>query len=112
MKAMDYSNHKQLTKVAEQLLRKDVTEKMRDCSRLLTLAACYVLHEKLGFGEKRLRVFVSEFKPTLEGLLDRYEMNMGEDGEWLLRKKLTNDNIPIDDIVGDGMVNFKYTITK
>lgn len=54
----------------------------------------WILHEQLGFGEKRLRKFYDNFHVELKALTDRYEM----DGEevYLCQKKLKDIGIDID----------------
>lgn len=54
----------------------------------------WVLHEKFGFGEKRLRAFYDSFKPLLQNLVDKYHLD-SEDELWLCTYKL-KDELGID----------------
>lgn len=55
----------------------------------------WVLHEQLGFGEKRLRRFHDGFTPEVEALLKRYEMDDSDDA-WLCTRKLKDMGIDIE----------------
>lgn len=54
----------------------------------------WVLHERFGFGEKRLRKFFDSYAAELNALEKRYEMG-DEDMAWLCRYKLKEYGIDI-----------------
>lgn len=54
------------------------------------------LHEKLGFGVKRLREFYVGFNQAFEGMIQHYEM--GElDGSWLCTEKLKTIGVDLEE---------------
>lgn len=54
----------------------------------------WLLHEKFGFGKKRLRAFYDSFSTELDALVKRYEMG-DEDKAWLCSRKLRDYGIDI-----------------
>lgn len=54
------------------------------------------LHEQLGFGKKRLKRFYENFKPAFKAMLDRYELEEG-DQVWLATHKLKELGIDISE---------------
>lgn len=54
----------------------------------------WLLHEKLGFGKKRLKAFYDCFSMETDALLNRYEMG-DEDKAWLCTYKLKQYGIDI-----------------
>lgn len=54
----------------------------------------WLLHEKFGFGKKRLRAFYDSFSTELDALVKRYEMG-DEDKAWLCAYKLKQYGIDI-----------------
>lgn len=54
----------------------------------------WVLHERFGFGKKRLRRFFESYAAELDALEKRYEMG-NEDMAWLCRHKLERYGIDI-----------------
>lgn len=56
----------------------------------------WLLHEKFGFGEKRLRAFYDYFSIELDALVKRYEMG-DEDKAWLCSRKLKDYGIDISE---------------
>lgn len=55
----------------------------------------WLLHEKFGFGMKRLRRFYDLFRSEFTALYERYEMK-AEDGVWLCTYKLKNYGLDIE----------------
>lgn len=55
----------------------------------------WVLHEQLGFGEKRLKRFHDGFDAEVKALLERYQMD-AEDDVWLCTRKLKEAGIDIE----------------
>lgn len=56
----------------------------------------WVLHERFGFGSKRLREFYEDFDKEIKRLLSRYEMEES-DRVWLCTKKLKDLGIDLDE---------------
>lgn len=56
----------------------------------------WLLHEKFGFGKKRLRAFYDSFSTELDALVKRYEMG-DEDKAWLCSRKLRDYGIDISE---------------
>lgn len=56
----------------------------------------WLLHEKFGFGKKRLRAFYDYFSTELDALVKRYEMG-DEDKAWLCSRKLRDYGIDISE---------------
>lgn len=54
----------------------------------------WVLHEQLGWGEKRLRRFYDNFAGEIDALVQRYQMDE-EDKIWLCTQKLKDYGIDI-----------------
>lgn len=55
----------------------------------------WLLHEKFGFGMKRLRRFYDLFRTEFDALVKRYEMEK-EDGVWLCTYKLKQYGLDIE----------------
>lgn len=55
----------------------------------------WVLHEQLGWGEKRLRRFYDNFADEIDALVQRYQMDE-EDKVWLCTQKLKDYGIDIE----------------
>lgn len=54
----------------------------------------WILHEKFGFGKKRLRAFYDYFSTELDALVKWYEMG-DEDKVWLCTRKLKEYGVDI-----------------
>lgn len=52
------------------------------------------LHEEFGFGEGRLRRFFDRYDETVEGLIQRYELDE-DDGAWIATQKLKEMGIDV-----------------
>lgn len=55
----------------------------------------YQLHNRLGFGEKRLKEFYDSFDTDLEALINHYELGEA-DTAWLTTKKLKDRGFDIE----------------
>ena len=78
-------------------------EILRQCSEMNRknmneVDACilWLLHEKFGFGYKRLKEFHDWFGKELEALAERYEMGQG-DAIWLATRKLKEYGVDIEE---------------
>ena len=59
------------------------------------------LHEQLGFGAERLKRFYNNFAPSVQALIDRYELE-DEDKIWLCTHKLKEElNIDLETWKGE-----------
>ena len=56
----------------------------------------WYMHEKYGHGPIRLKDAHHDFKPKLEALCQRYEMETDEDKIWLCTKKLLDYGVDIE----------------
>lgn len=83
-KAMD----KEILRQCAEIDRKNVNE--------MDALILWLLHEKLGFGKKRLRRFYDWFHTEFEALMKRYELDE-EDTVWLCTKKLLDYGIDISE---------------
>ena len=75
-------------------IKRQLAEYERNHAIELEAIILWVLHEQLGFGEKRLRRFHDGFAPEIDALLKRYEMD-DADETWLCMKKLKDVGIDI-----------------
>lgn len=58
------------------------------------------LHEKHGFGKKRLLQFLEETTPLINGILDRYDYKKDDDAIWVCKHKLKTElGIDLEDRV-------------
>lgn len=55
----------------------------------------WVLHQQLGWGEKRLRRFYDNFASEVDALVQRYQMDE-EDKVWLCTQKLKDCGIDVE----------------
>lgn len=57
------------------------------------------LHEKHGFGKKRLLQFLDETTPLINGILDRYDYKKDDDAIWVCKHKLKTElGIDLDEV--------------
>ena len=75
-------------------IRNELAEWDKNNKMEIDAMVLWVLHDKFGFGEKRLRSFYDSFKPLLQDLIDRYHLG-SEDITWLCTYKL-KDELGID----------------
>lgn len=54
----------------------------------------WILHQKFGFGKKRLKDFYDDFIPEYRKLIDRYEMP--EDMAWICTVKLSDAGVELE----------------
>ena len=73
---------------AEKLVMKILADKSYDMARGLTAIVLFSLHEKYGFGHKRLMDFYYSIVPLVNELKDRYEMPDSGAGPFLCSVKL------------------------
>lgn len=82
-------------KAIEIEVNRRVAEALRASVSNIDTTVLWVLNEKFGFGEARLKKFYDEFLPALYGLADHYELGDG-DRVWLCKQKLLEKGIDID----------------
>lgn len=93
----------------EQQYRDKVRQNMLDWVRddilpLLTVNVeaiiLWQLHERYGFGKKRLLQFLDETTPLINGILDKYEYDKDDDAIWICKYKLKTElGIDLEDRV-------------
>ena len=87
------------TKAEEKAIKLELQRQLVEYERkhLLELEAIFLwrLHEKLGFGAKRLYEFYKDLSKDYEDLLRRYEMDT-EDGPWLCTQKLKEIGVDLE----------------
>lgn len=83
-KAMDMEIQKQIAEYD----RKNIVE--------MDSIILWQLHEQFGFGPKRLKRFFDNFIPTMEELVQRYEME-DSDQIWLCTHKLKEYGIDVEE---------------
>lgn len=49
------------------------------------------LHERYGFGKKRLLQFLEETTPLINGILDKYDYEKDDDAIWICKHKLKTE---------------------
>ena len=76
-------------------IQRQLVEYERKHTIELEAIVLWVLHEQLGFGEKRLRRFHDSFTPEVEALLKRSEMD-DSDEAWLCTRKLKDIGVDIE----------------
>lgn len=91
-KALDIEIHRQLA-IAD---RKNANE--------IDAIILWWLHEKLGFGPKRLKEFYTEFHVAYEQLMAAYEFGGGE-MPWLCTEKLKEIGVNLEDWVAENEQN-------
>lgn len=88
----------ELTKKEQEALDKEVRKQLAEYERKndeeYDAIVLWLLHEKFGFGEKRLRRFYDLYASEVRSLLDRYKMN-NSDAVWLCTYKLKEYGIDI-----------------
>ena len=78
--------------------RKAMAEYTRLHRRELQAMRLWVLHERFGFGLKRLREYHDIFDPAIEELARRYEMDETEDDDiWLCSQKLAEYGVDLEE---------------
>lgn len=74
-------------KAMDMEIQRQLAEYDRKHIREIDALVLWVLHEQLGFGNKRLKKFYDNFSRGIEALICRYEMEQGDD-VWLCTYKL------------------------
>jgi hypothetical protein len=76
-------------------MRKMVADANRKNENEIDAVFLWWLHEKLGFGEKRLRQFYDDFTPAIRELNARYELESA-DRPWLCTYKLKEIGVDLE----------------
>lgn len=87
-------NAKEQRAIDKELLRQ-CAEYDRKNANEVDAIVLWLLHEKFGFGPKRLRAFYDYFKSDLSELLERYELG-DADIAWLCTHKLKEYGVDIE----------------
>ena len=82
-KAMDLEIHRQLAEYD----RKHLVE--------IDAMILWVLHERFGFGPKRLRQYYDNFRACTNELVERYQMDAGDD-VWLCTQMLKRIGVDVE----------------
>lgn len=56
----------------------------------------WVLHDRFGFGPKRLRQYYDSFRACIDALINRYEMDTGEN-VWLCTQMLKRIGVDVEE---------------
>ena len=90
-----------LTKDEEKALKIEVQKQIATYDRMnaneIDAMVLWVLHERFGFGKKRLRRFYEAFTPVLNALCERYEMTDKGDELWLCQEKFKDYGIDLNE---------------
>lgn len=76
-------------------IRKQIAEFDKQHRIEIEAAVMFVLAEKFGFGKKRLKEFYGSFDSIMKSLINRYEMDISDEG-WLCIEKLKNKGIDVE----------------
>ena len=76
-------------------IRRSLAEYDRKNADEIDAMFLWVMHDQFGFGYDRLKRIHDVFRPALDALCARYEMNEPGDDVWLCTKKL-KDNVGVD----------------
>ena len=68
-------------------IRRQLAEYTKKHEQEVSAIILWELHTQLGFGHDRLKKFYDNFRPALDDLIKRYEMD-DEDEAWLCTQKL------------------------
>jgi CRISPR/Cas system CSM-associated protein Csm2 small subunit len=106
IKSRNDANKKQLSPSQKKAMMKEIRRQCANYYRKheteLIALILWELHTQLGFGKKRLRRFWENFTPTLDTMLDRYEMEE-DDRFWLCVQKLKEIDIDIEAWQNEGV---------
>lgn len=83
------------TKQIDKLITEQLIEAAHKEEGDTVALVCYILHEKFGFGKKRLETFMEEYHNGLNELCKWYELDE-KDSLFLARRKLNEIGIDID----------------
>ena len=68
-------------------IRRQLAEYTKKHEQEVSAIILWELHNQLGFGHDRLKKFYDNFRPALDDLIKRYEMEDGDEA-WLCTQKL------------------------
>lgn len=85
---------KEQTAVDQEILRQCAEYDRKNANEIDALIL-WLLHEKFGFGHKRLRRFFDLFSTEFDALIKRYELE-ADDKVWLCTHKLKEYGIDVD----------------
>ena len=68
-------------------IRRQLAEYTKKHEQEVSAIILWELHTQLGFGHDRLKKFYDNFRPALDDLIKRYEMDDGDEA-WLCTQKL------------------------
>lgn len=83
------------TKQIDKLITEQLIEAAHKEEGDTVALVCYILHEKFGFGKKRLETFMEEYHNGLNELCKWYELDE-KDSLFLARRKLNEIGIDVD----------------
>lgn len=86
------------TKQIDKLITEQLIEAAHKEEGDTVALVCYILHEKFGFGKKRLETFMEEYHNGLNELCKWYELDE-KDSLFLARRKLNEIGIDVDKYV-------------
>ena len=87
-------NEKEQAALEKECLRQEA-EYTRKYEVEIEALVLYQLHNRLGFGEKRLKEFYDNFNADLDALINYYELG-DADKAWLTTKKLKDKGFDIE----------------
>jgi hypothetical protein len=78
-------------KAINQELNRQTAQNIKNMSLNLQALVLYALHEKCGFGKKRLMEFQKDFLPLIEELQEYYQTENADETEFVCLYKLKNE---------------------
>lgn len=95
-----YNNERSLTSSEKRAVQSEIRKQFAEFDRKhefeLDAMVLWVLHERYGFGRKRLRQFYDIFTKEMDDLVKRYDME-NEDRLWLCTYKLKQYGIDLEE---------------
>lgn len=83
------------TKQIDKLINEQLIEAAHREEADTMALVCYILHEKFGFGKKRIEVFMKEYHEGLDELCNWYELE-NTDALFLARRKMQELGVDTD----------------
>lgn len=74
---------------------------LKTFNRDVMIQLIYLFHFKYNYGQKRLENLTNDLKEVLQNIHARYELSEN-DTPWICEKKLKDDGIDIDALIGKG----------
>lgn len=74
-------------KILDEEIQKQLAEYDEKNTNEIDAMILWYLHERYGFGPKRLKEFHDFFVPAIRDLCERYEMNTPEEKRWIFTHK-------------------------